>query len=280
MSQPIVSIITPFKNAKTFIPGFISCLKAQTFTDWIAIMVDDHSSDDGVQLVQDLTFGDSRFLILINPSQQIIPGPASARNHALRQVKTQLIAFCDVDDLWHPYKLSNHVAFHLDRSLDLSVTAYCRFRATNQPNSYNNIICPPSHLLLRDLLIKNHLPMLSVLVCSSLISGRYFLETNHEDFYYWLSLFVDKSDIRYGCIKQVLAFYRLHDKNISGNKILMPLWTYKVYRQLSLSRYKSLKLLMNWMLAHALARIRSTISNPTPLPDTNQLMNLPPVILE
>ena len=250
MAQPIVSIITPFKNAETFIPGFIENLQQQTLHNWTAILVDDHSSDNGFRLLQQLTSADHRFLIITNPHRSLIPGPASARNLALDLVQTPLIAFCDIDDLWHPDKLRIQTQYHLSNHLDISVSHYCRFSTPIRYEQEHCVIRPPRISSLKKLLVRNYIPMLTVIASSRLLKGHYFLEINHEDFYYWISLYTKVPTLKYACIEQVLAFYRVHDQNISGNKIMMPLWTYQVYRRLAYGRLHSLFLLALWLNSH------------------------------
>lgn len=255
MKVPEISIITPFQNAEHFIPGFIECLRQQTFTNWIAILVDDHSTDNGLQLLRKITHGDDRFLVLSNPHQGIIRGPALARNIALSYVQTKLITFCDIDDLWHPEKLSLQRDFHISHQLDLSVTYYCRFTDQLHQGGAYHVTRPPQISSIQSLLARNYIPMLTVMVSSSLLQNHYFLDMNHEDFHYWISLYKKNPHLRYGCLKKVLAFYRVHENNLSGNKLMMLFWTYLVYRRLSYNRAYSLYLVGRWLISHILELI-------------------------
>ena len=77
--KSLVSVITPYRNAKRFLPGFVDSLRSQTAQDWCCIMVDDNSSDGGPELLRDLVADDPRFLLISNTNPKHGPGPASAR---------------------------------------------------------------------------------------------------------------------------------------------------------------------------------------------------------
>lgn len=248
--KPLVSVITPYRNAKRFLPGFVDSLRSQTAHDWCCIMVDDGSSDGGPELLSDLVVDDFRFLLISNTNPKHWPGPASARNCALSFVTTPLVAFCDVDDLWHPTKLERQLSFHQQLELDLSVSAYMRFSDSHPEDISNHPLCPPSHLDLQSLTKKNSIPMLTVIIKLNILNFG-FTQIPHEDYLFWLNLFQSHPTLRYGCIPEVLAFYRVHRSSITSNKVKMPLWTYRVFRTHGRSRANSLLLLFFWFLSHA-----------------------------
>lgn len=56
-----VSVIIPAYNCTQTIERCISSVKAQTYTDWECIIVDDHSTDGSGEMIDVLIDGDSRF---------------------------------------------------------------------------------------------------------------------------------------------------------------------------------------------------------------------------
>lgn len=260
--QPTVSIITPYRNAEKFLSRFVSSIQAQSRTDWVCIMVDDGSTDNGPQELKYLVREDPRFLLLKNSFHKSWPGPASARNFALAHTKTELIAFCDVDDLWHPDKLERQLSFHLSNNLDLSVTAYARFCEDYLDEPLTALICPPQNLNLDNLTSRNVIPMLTVVMSSDLARVG-FKQVAHEDFLFWLELFRSNQMLKYGCLPLVLSFYCVHGTNHSGSKLSMPFWTYRVYRSYGHARGSSVLLLVRWVLEQAKCRfLRDLISQP------------------
>lgn len=250
----IVSIITPYRNAAKYLPRFVSSIIAQSLTEWICIMVDDGSTDDG-PLQLDRTVGnDPRFILIKNTLKKMCPSPASARNCGLSQVTTPLVAFCDVDDMWHPLKLERQVSFHLDNHLDLSVSAYGRFLDNKPSYPIYSFICPPSELNLTKLRGRNPIPMLTVLI-STQLARIGFSQVSHEDFLFWLQLFRAHPSLRYGCLREVLAYYCVHPDSTSGKKSKVPIWVFNVYRRFGLSTCSSLWLMLFWLKDHLLARV-------------------------
>lgn len=224
-----VTVITPYKDAEKFIPAFVAMLKAQTYSDWICLLVDDGSTDHGPSLLADLATGDPRLVPLKRPGRKSGSGPAEARNFALSSAVSPYIAFCDIDDLWHPEKLAMQINFHISNCLDISVTGYGRFTDGYAP-TISSWRCPPKSLSYLKLLTANRIPMLAAVVNRSLLHSSFPISP-HEDFCFWLSLFRFYPRIRYGSLPYALAFYRLHGANLSNKKWKMLIWVNHVYRQ-------------------------------------------------
>ena len=276
--KSLVSVITPYRNAKRFLPGFVNSLQSQTAQYWSCIMVDDGSSDGGPELLSDLVATDSRFLLISNTNPKHGHGPASARNCALALVQTDYVAFCDVDDLWHPEKLQRQLKFQRSHQLDLTVSAYARFIEGQIDQPPQRIVRPPEKLEFRDLFGRNPIPMLTVILNAELIRTG-FSEVAHEDFLFWLELFKARPTIRYGCLPEILAFYCIHQQSLSSYKAVMPFWAYRVFRNSGQSRSRSVYSLTMWGIDHlwgSLLALRSPKSVRIPV---RQLLAMHPLPL-
>ena len=249
MGQPLISIVTPVYNARLFIYDYVSSIKSQTYTKWECILVDDSSSDNSLALLHSLTHDDSRFRLYSNTVIPDLRSPASARNLALSQCNGDLIAFCDIDDLWHPEKLELQANFHIQNRLDISVTSYLCFFSSVSRKDHFRIVQPPARTPSPSTLFYNPIPMLTVLVRKSCLT-TVFREVRHEDFLFWLTIFSYNPNIRYGTLPIPLSFYRIHSSNISSNKLMMPLWTFSVFRKNGSSRLRSTYLLIRWIFHH------------------------------
>jgi hypothetical protein len=250
--MPSVSIITPFRNAARFLPGYVDTLRRQSFQDWECLAVDDGSTDGGADLLERCLAGDRRFRLLRlaatrTGSDPMARLPARPRNHGLAQVVSPLVAFLDIDDLWHPRKLEHQLAFHGEGRLDLSVTAYGRFRSAREP--LLAMRCPPAQLSATCLARTNPIPLLTVLVRAELLAGG-FPSVPHEDYLLWLNLQRRQPGLRFGTLPELLAFYRLHQDNQSGQPLQVARWTYNVFRQHGLGPAAALCRLGHWGLGH------------------------------
>ena len=254
-----VDIITPYYNALYFTEAFVQMLLSQSYHYWKAYLIDDFSTDGSKEKLAELTRNDPRFFHLTNFFSPDLHGPASARNTGILASASDLIAFCDIDDLWHPDKLIEQVNYHQAYSLDLSVTSYARFNS-RQPSYITSIRRPPLTLRYRRLLLGNCLPFSSVIVSRSIFSERAFRSIKHEDYEFWLYILRKNPAIRYGSLDQVLMFYRVHQDSLSANKALMPVWVYNVYRSIGYNQLLSLLLLSAWLISQVVDLSRELIA--------------------
>ena len=95
-TKPLISIVMPLFNKADQVRDTIASVQTQTIDDWELVVVDDGSTDGGGALVADLE--DQRIRIL----SQANAGVSAARNCGIEAARSELIAFLDADDLWHP----------------------------------------------------------------------------------------------------------------------------------------------------------------------------------
>lgn len=89
-----ISIIIPVYNADKYLSKCLSSLLGQSFTDWEAICVNDGSTDNSLDILQEYAKKDSRIKLLIQDNQ----GLSQARNNALKIAQGDYISFLDADD--------------------------------------------------------------------------------------------------------------------------------------------------------------------------------------
>lgn len=231
-------------------------MQLQNYCNWVCLLIDDHSTDGSDSLLQTLTSEDPRFLLYKNPYENSGPGPASARNFGLSLVTSDLVAFCDIDDLWHPDKLTIQVDAYIRHKADIVVTDYARFRLVSSLSIHTINVVASSTCSYKRLLAKNLLPLSTVLMSSKFLDKRFPL-IHHEDYLYWLSIFSETPSINYYRVPKVLAYYRLHSFNITSNKLLMAMWTFTVFRRHGFGRIQSLLRVLRWSISHLLAQFHT-----------------------
>ena len=104
-----VSVIIPVYNGDRYIEDAIAGILAQTYTDYEIIVVDDGSTDNTPQIIQQ--HGDQ-----INYFSQTNQGVAASRNLGLSQSQGEFIAFLDQDDVFLSHKLATQVALLSENS--------------------------------------------------------------------------------------------------------------------------------------------------------------------
>lgn len=103
--MPLLSVVIPVYNAADYLVEAIESLKAQTMSDFEAILIDDGSSDPSLEICQRAADADHRFRVIAIANS----GPSIARNHGLDKASGRYIVFLDADDALHPYALSHWI---------------------------------------------------------------------------------------------------------------------------------------------------------------------------
>ena len=91
-----VSVIVPLYNKAPYVRRALDSIRAQSWTDYEVIVVDDGSTDGGGSIVSELR--DPRFRLIVQPNA----GPGPARNRGLAEASRPFVAFLDADDEWLP----------------------------------------------------------------------------------------------------------------------------------------------------------------------------------
>ena len=95
MAQPLISILIPFKNTEGFIAECIKSIINQTYINWEAILVDDHSEDESHQIVKNFSNQDSRIKLFNNKGNGIIEALRTAFEYSSGNYITRM----DSDDI-------------------------------------------------------------------------------------------------------------------------------------------------------------------------------------
>ena len=110
-----VSIVIPLYNTEEYVQLALESALAQTYQNLEIIVVDDGSTDGGVNICRKFT--DKRIRII----QQANRGLSGARNTGIRNAEGEYVAFLDADDLWVPEKVERHVE-HFEQRPELGIS--------------------------------------------------------------------------------------------------------------------------------------------------------------
>jgi len=106
-----ISVIIPFHNAYSFLEKSISSVLNQEETGEL-ILIDDHSTDNSLDLVQLLQQRDNRIKILQNNANT--SGASVSRNLGVYHASHDYIAFLDADDYYLPERFTSDVSLFLN----------------------------------------------------------------------------------------------------------------------------------------------------------------------
>ena len=105
---PLVSIIIPIYNRADLIVETLQSVIAQTYENWECIVVDDGSSDNSFDVIQNFSEKDKR--IRADTRVREPKGAPTCRNIGMKMSKGEFIIFLDSDDLMADFCLERRLA--------------------------------------------------------------------------------------------------------------------------------------------------------------------------
>lgn len=106
MEGPRVTVLMTYYNKGPFVVEAVNSVLSSTFTDLELLIVDDASTDGGLEAVR--AIGDPRIRILHNP---VNLGRAGAANRGYDEARGEYIAVLDADDTMHPTRLEKQATY-------------------------------------------------------------------------------------------------------------------------------------------------------------------------
>jgi glycosyltransferase involved in cell wall biosynthesis len=123
MPGPQISIIVPAFNAGSTLERCLSSISGQDYQNLEAVVVDDGSTDDTLQIAHSFETDDPRFKVVTQSNQ----GVSSARNLALGIASGEIAVFVDSDDYLTAGAASSF-AKSFDADTDLVIGSHKTFR--------------------------------------------------------------------------------------------------------------------------------------------------------
>jgi glycosyltransferase involved in cell wall biosynthesis len=215
MDNPLISIVIPTYNHAALLKEALQSVLAQTYSNWEALVIDNCSSDNTVEVISAIS--DPRVTYVKIQNDGVI---AKSRNLGIRRARGSWVAFLDSDDIWYPTRLSK-VLYFINRNYAVDVwctneillnlnKAY-QSRIKYGPNSsdmyqrllkYGNCLSPSATVVKKSFLEKNNLQMREDV---NFITA--------EDYDFWLLL--AKSGAKFNFLNSYEGQYTLHSANNS-----------------------------------------------------------------
>lgn len=106
--MPLITVVMPAYQAAGTIEQAITSVRAQTFSDWELVVVDDGSADATAAIAERQAEDDRRIKVM-RLTKNV--GAAAAMNQAWKAAASGLIAILDADDLALPHRLAVQVEY-------------------------------------------------------------------------------------------------------------------------------------------------------------------------
>ncbi|SCY30619.1 teichuronic acid biosynthesis glycosyltransferase TuaG [Lachnospiraceae bacterium XBB2008] len=250
----MVSIIVPVYRAKEYIANTIGCVRAQTYTDWELILVDDHSGDGTAEEIKRLIgeLDDERIRLIECEENH---GAAHARNTGLDSARGRYIAFLDADDVWYPDRLKIGMEYMSEHPGAGFVFSAYEFGDENAKGT-GRIVHVPESLDYKQALSRTVIFTTTTLFDTEIIpiSLIHMPQVGSEDTATWWQI-LRAGHTAYG-IDRVTAIYRRPASSLSSDKSVAIRRIWNLYRNVEhLPVIRSAVCFIGWAFRATLRRI-------------------------
>ena len=214
--NPLVSIIIPNYNREHLIGETLKSIRAQTYTHWECIVVDDHSTDASWSIVDDFCKQDKRIQQVKRP-QELLKGACSCRNYGFAISKGEFINWFDSDDLMAANKLELQVLELVTNNTDLVVcrTQFFEENIDNLKHYWNSHFTPKFDPLTDFITFRLAWSTNAPLWRKSFLEKKELFNislSSSQDWEFHVRLFCDVS--KNTVLRDVLVFNRMHNSRI------------------------------------------------------------------
>jgi len=248
--EKLVSIVVPVYNAQNFIAETIQYVKAQTYENWELLLVDDHSSDNSCNVIEEMQVLDKRIKLI---RQKQNSGAASCRNKGVSSARGRYLCFLDADDIWEPDKLAQELAF-IRGDKGFVFTGY-EF-ADENGQGLGKIVHVPETITYEEALKNTTIFTSTVMIDRAIIADNDIMMPciESEDTATWWNI-LKKYKVGYG-LDECLVRYRRSAGTLSSNKLKAVRRIRNLYRNHEkLSVLKSFYCMMFWAFRAVFRRI-------------------------
>ncbi|MEZ9642899.1 glycosyltransferase family 2 protein [Vibrio cyclitrophicus] len=214
----LVSIIMPAHNAEKTINSSINSVINQTYNEWELIVINDHSEDLTLDIVNNFIKDEQRIVLLNNTSDN--RGAYYSRNLGLSKAKGRYIAFLDSDDSWLPHKLNMQIEAMKLSGHSVSHTGYTRI---SELGEFISDVKVKNIVTYADQLKTNQIPNLTGIYDGKKLGIVKQKCIGHEDYEMWLNILEKSPSLG---INIPLAKYRVSSNSLSSNKLKAAYWHY------------------------------------------------------
>ena len=221
-----VDIILPNFNSSKFIDSTIRSVINQSYKNWKLVIVDDSSDTETIKKLKKYEKLKKIKILWLKKNK----GTAYCRNLAIKNSKSEFIAFLDSDDLWEKNKLKIQLGFMKRKKLNFSYTNYKTF-GQKQRN-----VKSPKQFTFQEFIHNTSIATSSMIVRRKIIRGIKFTDTKIcEDYFFKCSIL---KKIKYGYnLGKYLTKYQIRNNSLQSKYLQNLYWIWyinKKYNKLGL----------------------------------------------
>jgi len=135
-NKPLVTVVIPVYNRANIVLETLESISLQTLQNWECIIVDDYSTDNSVEVINEYIKNDDRFQLIIKKNEN--KGAPASRNIGWKAAKSKYIIFLDSDDLLAPWAIKERFSFfEKNEEVDFCVFSNLEFKKNEKEFFYS-----------------------------------------------------------------------------------------------------------------------------------------------
>ena len=252
-----LAVILPAYNAENFIAECLESLLNQTFSDFCILAVNDASTDNTGNILEDYAAKDTRLRVYHLPLNQGEPAVMQFAMDMLNYMNVEYVARMDADDICVPHRFEKQVQY-LDEHPEIDILGS---NALLFNNGKTDKATKVSTLPLLDKDIKAHFSLArdNIINPSSMwrhssikaLGINYAQTATAPDFHMWVQCALHKKT--FANLPEPLLLYRIHqaqaskihDKISESVQYSMELWISHLFPELTLKEVSLLSLILH-----------------------------------
>ena len=238
LSDIEVEIVMPNYNSAPYLSETIDSIINQTFKKWRLTIVDGNSNNETQDILKKYEEHDQINIIWLKKNKWA----GFCRNLAIRNSKSEYIAFVDSDDIWDKEKLFKQIDFMKNNNYNFTYTNYYSFKSKKEEKNIRNITAA-KNFTFRSFIKNTSIATSTMIIKKSAIGNTKFSNTKICEDYFFKCQILKKTGYAY-CLQDNLMGYRIRNDSLQSNKFRNLYWIWyinKNYNKLNfLENLKSL----------------------------------------
>ena len=230
LNQTSVDIVLPNYNSAPYVSETINSIVNQTFKNWKLTIVDDNSNIATQKVLKNYANHQNINIIWLKKHKRA----GFCRNLAIRNSKSEYIAFIDSDDIWEKEKLSQQLDFMIKNNYHFTYTNYLPFRSEKKQNNLKEVK-PAKYSTFEKFTRNTSIATSTMIIKKSSIGSTKFSNTKICEDYFFKCQILKRVHYAY-CLPKNLVKYRVRKNSLQSNKIRNLYWIWyinKNYNHLS-----------------------------------------------
>ena len=218
LSNVKVEIILPNYNSELYLEETIKSIINQTYKNWKLTIIDGNSNDETKKILKNYMNHPNINIIQLKRNKRA----GFCRNLAIRNSKSDYVAFIDSDDIWNKEKLSKQIDFMLKNNYYFTYTNYLPFKSGSKQNKLPEIK-PEKYFDFEKFTKNTSIATSSMIIKRSSIGNTKFTNTKICEDYFFKCEILKKVNYAY-CLQENLMEYRIRSDSLQSNKIRNLYW--------------------------------------------------------